>query len=182
MTTDNKIVLGIVGVLAVLGALAFFDLSPYRTVATLGASAVGSTYNTAKSASIVFSPTTGATTTSLYNGDATDRYITSTYAACGTMGYSYTPVTGTGLTSLGLIFTAATTSTKAPATLSALNTNYVFNAPVPTTTADAFLMGTSTGATSAYLTRWASGTYLTFSANATNTTAVCTVGANYIGS
>lgn len=168
----NKITTTIVAVLAlVLGLLIGHSFWPQTAQVLSGANSVGTTFGTQKMAAIVFVPlTTSATTTSVLNGDANDRYVTSSFSYCGGVGSS--PSVST------LTFTAATTSTNAPASLGT-NTNYVMNISVATSTAD------NTNATSTFGSpvwqRWSAGSYVTFASNATNT-AVCTVGVNYIPS
>lgn len=152
-----------------------FWQSNQEPVAT-GASSTGAEFSTAKIAATVFAPATGsATSTSILNTDANDRYVTNAFSYCGSVGTSFTPYTGAGLAALQ--FTAATSSTDSPATLS--NTNLTMSVTVATSSVD------SSNATSTYGTafwqRWAAGSYMTFVSNATNT-AVCTVGVGYIPS
>lgn len=166
----------ILGLLAgvIIGAAGAIVFSGSDVVET---SPTGATFNSAKVAAIVAAPATAsATTTSILNSDANDRYITSTFAYCGGLGSSQTAYTGAGLANLTL--KAATTSTAAPAALT--NTNLVMNVNIATTTPNTSAVATSTFV-SAINQRWAAGSYLTFEFNATNT-AACTVGANYIPS
>lgn len=138
-------------------------------------SSTGTTFNSAKVATIVFAPATAsATSTSVYNSDASDRKIESFVTDCSGVGTSFTAYTGAGLAAL--TFSAATSSTAAPA----INTNTnVFNLAVGTTTPDSYnIIGNAT--TTPALNRvWAAGSYLNIYSNATNT-ASCIVGVNYL--
>lgn len=156
--------------------IACFGLSYPHQSAVVG-SPVGATFNNAKFAGIVFAPATGsATTTSILNTDGSDRKIEDFTVDCSGVGTSLTAYTGTGLS--GLSFTAATTSTASPVTVS--NTNSLVM-PVATATVDVFNQTGTATSTPALSRVWASGSYMTFVSNATNT-AVCTVGVDYLGS
>lgn len=170
MNTKIKFGLGLVAVIAIVGAYFFPTLQ-----AGLGASDTGSTFSTQKTAAIVWTPSTGATTTSIQNTDANDRYVTSSHIYCGTVGTSLTPLTGTGLAAV--LIKAATTSTAAPAIVT--NANLTMSVTLATSSVDS-IVSTSTFGT-AYWQRWAAGSYMSFYSNATNT-AVCTVGVNYVPS
>lgn len=162
----------IVAVIALLvGGVAGYFLAP----SPMG-SAVGTTFSTAKVAQINFSPTNNATSTSLLNTDSYDRIVTDSFGFCNTVGTSLTAVTGDGLKEL--TFNAATTTTSAPNTVT--NVNYVMQNIVATSSTNMYFSST-TIAVNAYGRVWASGSYMTFWSNATNT-AVCTVGVHYIGS
>lgn len=155
-----------------------------------GASATGSTFNTAKFAGITASlASVGAngTSTSILNTDANDRYVTSLKAACQGIGTSQTAYSGTGLVALKL--TVGTTTTSAPATIP--TANLIANAVTVATATPILVIASSTAITpnagsnsgniAALNDLWAAGSYLTFWVNATNT-AVCTFGVDYIGS
>lgn len=172
MKTSIKIVLGVLILAALIGGYYF----PKTDMFAIGTSPTGSTFSNQKLAATVFAPSAvPATTTSIFNGDSNDRYVTSAFSYCGTVGTSLTPGSGTGLASL--LFKAATTSTAAPTLVT--NTNLTLSVTVSTSSPD------SANATSTYGTafwqRWAAGSYMTFFSNATNT-AVCTVGVNYVPS
>lgn len=163
-----------IGAILVLGAITYVGVTFPQTSIFVG-SAVGTTFNTAKVAAINFSPATGtATTTSILNGDASDRIITDSFAECNTLGSSFTAYTGAALANL--IFTAATTSTSAPASVT--NTQLALNVNISTTTTNIAYVATSTF-TNIQPRIWATGTYLTFVSNATNT-AACNVGVHYL--
>lgn len=174
---------------AVLGALAFFNVTPFRTVVhsvtqqfTAGSSPTGSTFGTAKLAAITMAlaGSTG-TTTSIQNTDSNDRLVTASHAACEGVGTSQTAGSGSGLANLtfsvgttSLNFASATTTTPAPWAKIA-----VFN--VATNTINAEVSSTTLAtATSSNAIVWPAGTYMTFWWNATNT-ATCTVGVSYLG-
>lgn len=143
----------------------------------LGNSSAGTTFNTQKIANIVWALSSSATTTSIVNSDASDRVIEQVQYYCSGIGTSKTAFTGTGLAAL--IFTAATTSASAPASIS--TTNAFLNTTIATSSTELFVASTTPGLTSTAINRvWASGSYITFSTNATNT-ASCTIGVTYMG-
>ncbi len=161
-------------------------------------SPVGTTFANAKVAAINLFPTNGATSTSVLNSDASDRFVIDNFVACTGATTTYAAVTGSALTSLGWIIKAATTSTLAPAVIG--NTNLVMNDAIATGTVAAgvasdyggvvLVASTSIASSSplvnnagaaAQMFRWAAGSYLTFWSNATNT-ANCTVGVHYLAS
>lgn len=173
-----------------MGALAWFGFTPFLKIVNntiQQGSPAGSTFGTAKFAGVAVnlaSPGANGTSTSILNGDASDRYISSIKAGCQGVGSSNTAYVGGGLASLQL--TVATSTTAAPATNS--NTNSVGGGAVVISTSTAvFGISTSTiagnstspGITKVYFV-WASNSYLTFTTNATNT-AACTFGVDYFG-
>lgn len=166
-----NIAIGLVVILAVVGGY-FYP----KAVFNVG-SATGSTFSTAKIAMIVFAPATAsATTTSVYNGDASDRIIKAFDYNCSSVGTSKTFSTGTGLAT----FTFSVSTSTSASNNASVNTNYVFNGDVATSTADQYVASTTPGLTTTVaFRRWAAGTYLLISANATNT-ASCVVGAEYL--
>ncbi len=166
----TSIAIVLVGAIAV-GAYFYPSYAPLA-----GTSTAGSTFNSAKMAAVAFAPADPtATTTSILNTDANDRLVTGARVSCGNVGTSFTQINGSGLAAL--IFSAATTSTNAPATVS--NTNFAFRVTVATSSVDTFVA--STTPTNSYMQRWSAGSYLTFFSNATNT-AQCTVAADYLPS
>jgi len=171
----NKTKASIIGVIVlIVGAIVGF-LS--NTEAPITGSAVGTTFNSAKVAQINFSPATGsATTTSILNTDDSNRWVKRSFAFCTGVGTSYTAYTGAGLAAL--TFKVATTSTAAPALVT--NTNYASDMTIATSSTFSAVSSSTINA-SAVANVWASGSYLTFIANATNT-AACTVGVEYAGS
>ncbi len=178
-TIQNVIIAAVAGLVASLVVLHF---APSKVMQATG-TPVGSTFNTAKVAMInwTFAAVTGAngvaTTTSVFNGDSSDRIIQAVQFDCSAVGTSNTAYTGAGLRSL--ILKAATTSTSAPNIVS--NTNVVFSSDIATTSADVYLATTTPGLTGTVpFRRWASGSYLSFFSNATNT-AACTIGVTYFG-
>lgn len=184
MTTTTKSIIAIVG--AVLVAWAIYGAYQYPEQSTsviAGTSAAGSNFSTAKFAGIaanLANPGSTGTSSSILNGDANDRYITSIKAGCESVGTSKTAYTGAGL--LALTLSVATTSTSAPATN---GTNTIGGGSITLATSTTqFVVASTTSAmpgnTNISLI-WPSGSYLTFSTNATNT-AVCTFGADYVAS
>lgn len=171
-STLGKIVIGILALAAIYGAYQYPQVT--QSVQTFGA--VGATFNTAKIAAINWTLSDSATSTSILNGDANDRIVEGAQYWCSGVGTSKTAFTGAGLDALS--FSAATTSASAPAIIT--NTNFVLNTTVATSTATLFVASTSPGLTATAAQRiWASGSYLTFWSNATNT-AACNIGVQYL--
>lgn len=183
MSTTSKTLLAFAVVAGIVGVIGFFGFSPFQSsqvqVATF--SPTSSTFGTAKFAGIAVNlanPGANATSSSVLNTDANDRYVTVMRYACQNIGTSKTAYTGSGLQSLNV--TAATSSTAAPATNA--NTNSVQSGPTNIgTSTTQFAVASSTSGSSNISLVWASGSYMTFSTNATNT-AQCTFGVDYIGS
>ena len=181
MDTKSKVILTVLAIVALGGY--FFPGSSVQLVQPLNqytqtvGSAVGSTFGTAKIASINFSPSVGATSTSMINSDASDRYVTSSFYYCSGLGVSKAAYTYTSLTSNGLIFLAATSST-ASTPINA-NTNFVMYNTISTSTIYDFTASTTVYQAADRI--WKAGSYLNFWSNATNT-ATCTVGVHYLGS
>lgn len=136
-------------------------------------SAVGTTQNTARVASITVSPSTvAATSTSLYNSGS-DRLIRDSFVACTGVGTSMTYLTGTGLASWTLQMSTSSSVIDAKT-----NTNYASNITIGTSSPWSYVSSSTEGVlTSSRF--WPSGTYLNITFNATNT-AACTVGASYL--
>lgn len=176
----KNILLGAIGLGAVFGVLAWFGLTPFKEVNTvvqqMVGSASGTTFNSAKVAQINLNPQSiTSTSTSLYNGDSSDRIVTDAFVSCNNL-TSMTSATGGVAT---FQWGAATTTAAAP-TASVLTNQYAaMNVTVATSTADGYT-ATSTY-TAAASRRWAAGSYMTFQTNATSTNAACTVGVHYLG-
>lgn len=163
--------------LAVLVVLAIYALF-FASHAFGAASPAGSTNNDAKVASVAMAPTSRtATSTSILNSDASDRIVTDAFVSC------------TGLTSMngadtaGLAtfkWTAATSSTAAPAPSVIDASLAAMNVTIATTTSDGFT-ATSTY-TNVYARRWNAGTYMVFQTNGTSSAVSCTPGVRYIAS
>lgn len=172
----NKYLISFIATVVIFGAIVggyYYPEYPFISGATNNP--VATVYNTAKVAQINFSPTLAATSTSILNSDATDRIVTDSFGDCNTVATSKTAYDGTGLAVL--TFSAATTSTSAPATVT--NANVVMSNTIATSTPDRYFASTTIGVLD-YGRVWATGTYMTFWSNATNT-AVCTVGVHYVG-
>ncbi len=186
MTTPIKLLFAGVAVLSVMGALAFFGLSPYgkTVVKQVFGSPAGSTFGTAKFAAVAInlaSPGANGTSTSIQNTDTSDRYVTDIKVGCEGVGTSQTAYTGTGLSALTL--TVGTTSTAAPAAVPSNNIVGNGTLTIATTTAN-FTVASSTAPAPNGITQvnniWGAGMFMTFATNATNT-AKCSVGVGYIG-
>lgn len=185
MTTFGKLITAII--LIVLG-VAIYGAYQYPLQLAVGTSTAGSTFGTAKYAGIAINlgaPGANATSSSVLNTDANDRYVTAIKAGCEVLGTSRTAYTGTNLAALTI--SIATSSTAAPAANA--NTNIVGTTALTIATSTGnFVTASSTASTgasapgsTAVSNIWLAGSYMTFTANATNT-GVCTVGVDYIGS
>ena len=148
-----------------------------ESVQSLG-SAAGTQFGTAKIAQVNINPQSRtSTSTSLYNSDQSDRYVTDAVVSCSGL-TSMAGATGAGVATFN--WTAATTSAAAP-------TASIATAPFA---AMQVSLGTSTAynmiATSTYTAPWGriwrAGEYMTFQTNATSSTATCTVGVKYLQS
>lgn len=179
-----KLFLSGVTLLSVMGAIAFFGLSPFgkQIVQQTFGSAVGSTFNTAKIAMINWAPTTNAaSSTSILNGDASDRIIKQTTYSCSGFNANFNGTAAGGLANE--VFTIATTSV-ANVGLQG-NTNFILSTNVATsaTVSEVFNASTTPGGTATVNTRrWAAGTYLSINSTGTSSAAACTIGVDYIGS
>ncbi len=176
----NKLVLAGVGAAILLGIAGLFlphSQIVNRTEQIIAAgSPAGSVFNSAKVAAINMAPSTGsATSSSIFNGDSSDRIVTDGFAACSGIGTSQTAYTGAGLANL--VLKAATTSASGAANV---GNNGPLTVIIATSTASDFNVASSTYvSTAGFIQRWAAGSYMTFSFNATNT-AACTVGVHYL--
>ncbi len=177
-----KYLYGVLAVGAVLGSLAFFNLTPFRTIVQqVVGSAVGTTFNTAKIASVNMTPSSGsASSTSLLNGDASARWVKNVDVGCTGVGTSNAFVGQAGVANWHLL--VATTSVANNGLQG--NTTYVGNVLIATSTS--FSQSASSTVASAISIStdqyyWPAGSYLTFDFDATNT-AACTVSASYIAS
>ncbi len=147
-------------------------MSPVQLAGTTQNSA-GTVFSSAKRYSITFAPATAsATTTSIINTDATDRIVVDTVIYCGGIGTSLSPYIGGGLSVFNI---SVATSSAANPTATTSSSNLVSSNNIATSTADGFVASTTVATGSAYGRVWASGSYMSFIANATNT-AVCNVG------
>lgn len=177
MTNKNLSIALAVVLLVSVGAYFFPQVQQ-----SFGSSAAGSTFNTAKYAGIAInltSPGSNATSSSILNTDANDRFITAEKVGCELVGTSKTINVGAGLASLTL--TMATSSTANPVVNA--NTNTLPVITVATSTPN-FVVASSTAGTpgnNLVGNIWAAGSYLSIFSNATNT-AACTAGVDYIAS
>lgn len=173
------IILAALGICAVIIGGYFYPI--YDMSERPLASATGTSFGTMKfSGKVISLASAGAngTSTSLYNSDSFTRYVTTVHTTCTDVGTSKTAYTGAGLANLTL--RVSTSSTEAPATNS--NGNWLAAINVATSSAYYQLASSTPGiATSSAWALWSSGSYMTFTFNATNT-AACTVGVEYIGS
>jgi len=176
---NNNYLIGLVVVLFVAIGAYFY---PGASTSLLGASPSGATFGDAKIASIAINlaaPGTNATSSSILNTDSNDRFIMSEEIGCEGVGTSKTAYTGTGLASLTL--TMATSSTAAPTANGNANTLPVIT--IGTSTPNFVIASSTAGTPGTNLVSniWAAGSYLTITANATNT-AACSAGIRYSAS
>ncbi len=173
----NKILSTVAVLVLVLGIGLWIGHSLNVLLANFG-SPVGTTFNNAKIAAVNMSPLLiAATSSSILNSDASDRWITDSGVACTGVGTSNTITTGTGLASW--TFQAATTSVASLGLQG--NTNYAANITVATSSAYVQTASSTPGVIGAISALWKAGSYMTFTYNATNT-AACTPYVHYIAS
>lgn len=141
-------------------------------------SPTGSTFGTAKIASVVMAPSTAsASSTAIVNPDASDRLIESAFADCNTVGTSKSYLVGSGLSSTGFRLNIATSS----AGTQTGNAN-AFDFSIATATPDRYATdAVATSSVSDFIRVWKAGSYLQFTFSATNT-ASCVVGVHYLAS
>jgi hypothetical protein len=164
---------------AALGTVAFFGMSPFIHEITqqINTGTTSGTGALQHAATFAFNPTTAAaTTSSILNSDGQDRFVEAAYVGCSGVGTSGA-ASGAGGGLANLTLTIATTSASAPAAL--INTAYVLQQNMATGTPDSMVASTSISkfATGNAI-RWQSGSYMSISANATNT-AACVVSVLY---
>lgn len=115
-----------------------------------------------------------ATTTSMYNNSGFDFAVRAVDVMCQSVGTSKTAYSGSGLATLN--FKIATSSSSAvTGTVSDVNTNYMANINIGTSTVDSYNATTTEGVIAGTSKIWPNGTYSIISSNATNT-ASCAVG------
>lgn len=171
----TKYILALIG--AVILAVAIYGAYQYpQQMQLVGAIIPGTTANTSKVAEIswsLLSPT--ATSTSILNTDAQDRIVINSEVFCSGVGTSGAANGGSGGLS-SLIITVATSSTAAPASNQNLNT---WNNTIPTSTPEVYVSTSTNPVNGADGRRWAANSYMTWTANATNT-AQCIVDVKYL--
>lgn len=142
---------------------------------TASISTPGTTGTTGKYYSQTISlATASGTTTSLYNNTGFDFAMRAFDVMCQSVGTSQTAYTGTGLAALN--FKAATSSTNTvTGIVSDINTNYLANINIATSTVNSYNATTTEGVITGTSRIWPSNTYLIVSSNATNT-ASCAIG------
>lgn len=173
----NKLIIGLGLVVAIaIGVGGYFFPHVPKTLGV--ASPVNTSFTDNKRAAIAWTPSTNAaTTSSLLNTDGADRIVSSIDYTCSGL-----TSTNTKLTSTGWNFSAATTSISGQGLQG--NVNYTLNTSIATTTTELFISSTTPGITTSsgasdWVRRWANGTYMTFTANASST-ATCVVSVVYI--
>lgn len=166
-----KYIVGALVVAAIAGAYLFPHAVP-----SFGNAAAGSTFSSAKVAAININPQNRtSTSTSIYNGDASDRIITDAFVTCTGLTNMF------GATDAGVInfqWGAATSSVAAPTNSILNNALSAMNITVATSSADGYTATTTY--TSAFARRWAAGSHLIFQTNATSSSASCQAGVHYL--
>lgn len=179
MTTTTKSIFALIG--AVIIGVAIYGAYQYPQVPLKlgGTGVVNSTNSIPSWDTVTFAPTNNATTTTITNNSGVDRYIISNVASCAGNTSAFTAVTGAGLANL--VFTAATTTGAITGNLANVNTNYIMNDTISTTTPWSQVASSTEGVLTGTSRVWPAGMSLTFSSNAT-TTAICTVGVEVVQS
>lgn len=173
--TITNVFLGLAIVL--LAYMAFVKVVP----AFGAASPTGATFNDAKVAEIAMVPIDlTSTTTSILNTDGSDRVVDSSFVSCAT-----TSQTVFGSHGAGLATWAFQMATTAVANLGLQgNTNHVADLTVPTSTADASYVASSSIPVLGNRNRiWPANTYLSMLSvgSSTNATITCQAGVYYHG-
>lgn len=187
--TNNKVIyvsLVVIALLALGGY--YFPKSPMLVGAVPNTSSTGTTNSARQFSSIVMNPSTGTATSSfLTNTSGTDRIITDEYVNCSNATTTYTAYTGAGLANF-LLRSATTTTANIGTTtdIATINSNWVANIVVPTSTSattgqfgatpgvPAFVASSTEGQL-VYTSRiWPAGSVLMMEFNATSS-ATCTV-------
>lgn len=182
-TYKNNILVFVVAV--IIGLIVGYSFAPVQ-VENVSTSPAGTQSSTANFYSITVDMSQVATTSSILNTSSNDKFVTGIRAGCESIGTSKTYTTGSGLAILTL--TVATSSTASPVT-TRTNTQIVGGSAITISTSTAnFVISSSTAigpveayGSSAVNNIWASGSYMTFYTNATNT-AHCTFGVDTINS
>ncbi len=167
---NSKIVGAGIVVAILLGVAGFFFLGSKTKTQFVSGSAAGATFNTAKTAAIVFAPVSNAaSSTSVYNGDASDRIIKDAHITCTGAAFTAQP----NLASV--VFSAATTAVSSLGLQA--NVNLPLFVAVSSSSAELYVASSTQNTTAR---RWNAGSYLTFLTNATSTGESCVIGVDYI--
>lgn len=170
-----KNILLALGITMVVFGAYFFPM--VKETVELG-SAPGTQFGTAKVAQVNINPQSiTSTSTSLYNSDGSDRFVTDAFVSCSGL-TSMAGATAGGVATFN--WTAATTSSPAPTATVATRALAAMQVTLATSTAYN-LTATSTYATP-WPRIWRAGEYMTFQTNATSSATACTVGVSYIQS
>lgn len=150
----------------------------------VGTTVQGGTYNTSLQASVAINlatPGVNATSSTILNTDANDRYISAIKVGCENIGTSKTAYSGGGLATLTL--KVATSSTAAPLDVPSTNLVGGGSLTIATSTPNFGIASSTMAIPGVSLVNfiWAAGSNIDFTVNATNT-AVCTVGVDYFKS
>ena len=184
MTTKQKVWLSAViavGLgLVILGSYLYPQNETVYVDGNSVGSPAGSTFSSAKIATVSMVPATGsATSSSILNTDSSDRWVEDFVVSCSGIGTSQGFITGGGLATNGWGVNFGTTSVASQGNQGNANTTFV---NLATSSPHAYnVEGVSTTTVTGLKRLWASGSYMTYTFNATNT-ASCIVGVNYLAS
>lgn len=187
MTTFSKSVLAVALVGAILGTLAFFNLTPFRTIVQ---EVFGSTAGSldSKQAQLYITGWNLAigTTTSVQNTTGSDVYATQLQYVCTGVGTSLLAYTGTGIASVTLkgATTSASLAGQTPISNTGVaNTNLVFSTTLATSSTVTLVASTTPviAGNIALNDDIPNNAWITFFVSATNT-AICNIGVQTIGS
>lgn len=174
MTTSTKAIIALVGAVIIGGFI--WGAYQYPLAPVNEGSPAGTSFNSAKVAAINISPQSRtSTSSSLYNGDASDRVVTDAFVTCSGLTNMF------GADAAGVAdfrWWAATSSVAAPTVSVADSIGNAMNMAVATSTSDGY-NATSTY-TGVFARRWKAGSYMVFQTNATSSTAVCQAGVHYV--
>lgn len=138
----------------------------------------GTTFSTAKIAAININPqSVTSSSTSLFNGDASDRMVLDTYVSCSGLTNMFGG-TGAGLATYDWYM--GTSSVAAPTGTIAGNTFLAARISVATSSPGIGFTATSTY-TSSPTRLWRAGEYMVIQTTGTSSAAVCNAGLHYIG-
>ncbi len=174
----KSIIIAVVFALVGLG-IGYFAFSSENVLTTVS-TANDATFKTARIAEVGLSPASDtSTSTSILNTDSTDRVVTNAWYYCNVLGTSKTYLTGTGLANLIFRISTSSNSTGYGVT----NANYLLDSNVATTSAgtSVYTSSSTTPFPDNTSRLWASGSYIRFYSNATNT-AQCVIGVDYLAS
>ncbi len=176
-STNMPTYLKIIGALVVVAAIAGAYLYPQAS--TIVGSSTGSTFSTAKVASIVMAPISNtSTSTSILNADASNRLVLDAGVVCPSGLTNMFAGNALGVATFN--WYAATSAVAAPtvsiagATFAAMNITVATSSPAGATATSTY--------TNTYARIWNAGSYMVFQTNATSSGAICVPYVHYLAS